>query len=71
MKHNTQFFVEYFALDLLMNSDGMLVCHSLHLYLVHLILLPLNIHSSSGDKIAIIVINFLRDKSYYYETNWL
>lgn len=22
MKHNTQFFVEYFALDLLMNSDG-------------------------------------------------
>lgn len=24
MKHNTQFFVEYFALDLLMNSDGKL-----------------------------------------------
>lgn len=24
MKHNTQFFVEYFALDLLMNSDGIL-----------------------------------------------
>ena len=23
MKHNTQFFVEYFALDLLMGSDGM------------------------------------------------
>lgn len=23
MKHNTQFFVEYFALDLIMNSDGM------------------------------------------------
>ena len=23
MKHNTQFFVEYFALDLLMASDGM------------------------------------------------
>lgn len=23
MKHNTQFFVEYFALDLLMNKDGM------------------------------------------------
>lgn len=22
MKHNTQFFVEYFALDLLMNNDG-------------------------------------------------
>jgi succinate dehydrogenase (ubiquinone) flavoprotein subunit len=22
MRHNTQFFVEYFALDLLMNSDG-------------------------------------------------
>lgn len=22
MKHNTQFFVEYFALDLIMNSDG-------------------------------------------------
>lgn len=22
MKHNTQFFVEYFALDLLMDSDG-------------------------------------------------
>lgn len=22
MKHNTQFFVEYFALDLLMSSDG-------------------------------------------------
>lgn len=25
MKHNTQFFVEYFALDLLMASDGMLI----------------------------------------------
>jgi succinate dehydrogenase (ubiquinone) flavoprotein subunit len=25
MKHNTQFFVEYFALDLLMNSDGKLL----------------------------------------------
>ena len=24
MKHNTQFFVEYFALDLLMGSDGKL-----------------------------------------------
>lgn len=24
MRHNTQFFVEYFALDLLMNSDGKL-----------------------------------------------
>lgn len=23
MRHNTQFFVEYFALDLLMNNDGM------------------------------------------------
>lgn len=27
MKHNTQFFVEYFALDLIMNSDGMLVVY--------------------------------------------
>lgn len=26
MKHNTQFFVEYFALDLLMGSDGKLMC---------------------------------------------
>lgn len=25
MRHNTQFFVEYFALDLLMNSDGKLL----------------------------------------------
>lgn len=25
MKHNTQFFVEYFALDLLMNNDGELL----------------------------------------------
>lgn len=25
MKHNTQFFVEYFALDLLMSSDGKLI----------------------------------------------
>ena len=25
MKHNTQFFVEYFALDLIMNSDGKLL----------------------------------------------
>lgn len=25
MKHNTQFFVEYFALDLLMASDGKLM----------------------------------------------
>lgn len=24
MKHNTQFFVEYFALDLIMSSDGKL-----------------------------------------------
>lgn len=25
MKHNTQFFVEYFALDLLMDNDGKLM----------------------------------------------
>ena len=25
MKHNTQFFVEYYALDLIMNSDGQLL----------------------------------------------
>lgn len=25
MRHNTQFFVEYFALDLLMNNDGKFV----------------------------------------------
>jgi succinate dehydrogenase/fumarate reductase flavoprotein subunit len=24
MKHNTQFFVEYFALDLIMDSEGMI-----------------------------------------------
>lgn len=28
MRHNTQFFVEYFALDLLMNSDGKLMNNS-------------------------------------------
>jgi succinate dehydrogenase/fumarate reductase flavoprotein subunit len=26
MKHNTQFFVEYFALDLLMDNDGKIFC---------------------------------------------
>jgi succinate dehydrogenase (ubiquinone) flavoprotein subunit len=29
MKHNTQFFVEYFALDLIMDSEGMITCPSL------------------------------------------
>ena len=32
MRHNTQFFVEYFALDLLMNSDGKLTFRKLHAY---------------------------------------
>lgn len=32
MKHNTQFFVEYFALDLLMNSDGKLLFITLALH---------------------------------------
>ncbi|KAJ1419031.1 Fumarate reductase/succinate dehydrogenase, FAD-binding site [Sesbania bispinosa] len=35
MRHNTQFFVEYFALDLLMNSDGPLKDH-IYLHLNHL-----------------------------------
>jgi len=26
MKHNTQFFVEYFALDLLMDNEGKIFC---------------------------------------------
>lgn len=29
MKHNTQFFVEYFALDLIMGSDGTCMLRSL------------------------------------------
>ena len=34
MRHNTQFFVEYFALDLLMNNDGMFMhvfCNFIHI----------------------------------------
>lgn len=35
MKHNTQFFVEYFALDLLMNKDGMWFCDTLFVLWPH------------------------------------
>ena len=39
MRHNTQFFVEYFALDLLMNSDGKLlhkmVCFLFKQFTIH------------------------------------
>lgn len=34
MKHNTQFFVEYFALDLLMNNDGMFM-DTIHIFFKH------------------------------------
>jgi succinate dehydrogenase/fumarate reductase flavoprotein subunit len=34
MRHNTQFFVEYFALDLLMNSDGKLLQETLFFHLI-------------------------------------
>lgn len=35
MKHNTQFFVEYFALDLIMNSDGESMHHGTSARLIY------------------------------------
>lgn len=34
MRHNTQFFVEYFALDLIMNSDGKLLQKTARFHLI-------------------------------------
>ena len=59
MKHNTQFFVEYFALDLLMASDGMCLRAFFFLFFffavgIHATLL---LHSYAGSCQGVIALN--------------